>query len=58
LADRFKKEGKFIATISVGCTGGRHRSVAFAEKIKEFIENELKVKAILTHRDKEKESTI
>jgi UPF0042 nucleotide-binding protein len=58
LADRFKKEGKFIATISVGCTGGRHRSVAFAEKIKEFIENEIKVKAILTHRDKEKESTI
>jgi UPF0042 nucleotide-binding protein len=58
LAERFKKEGKFIATISIGCTGGRHRSVAFAEKIKEFIENEIKAKVILTHRDKEKESVI
>jgi UPF0042 nucleotide-binding protein len=58
LAERFKKEGKFIATISIGCTGGRHRSVAFAEKIKEFIENEIKAKVILIHRDKEKESVI
>jgi UPF0042 nucleotide-binding protein len=58
LTERFKKEGKFIATISIGCTGGRHRSVAFAEKIKEFIENEIKAKVILIHRDKEKESVI
>jgi UPF0042 nucleotide-binding protein len=58
LTERFRKEGKFIATISIGCTGGKHRSVAFAEKIKEFVENEIKAKVILTHRDKEKESAI
>ncbi len=58
LIERFKKEGKHFATISVGCTGGRHRSVAFAEKLKEFIEKESKVKVIVTHRDKDKDPVI
>lgn len=58
LIERFRKEGKHFATISVGCTGGRHRSVAFAEKLKEFIEKESKVKVIVTHRDKDKDPVI
>jgi len=29
----YKKEGKSALVIAVGCTGGRHRSVVFAEKI-------------------------
>lgn len=58
LIERFKKEGKHFATISVGCTGGRHRSVAFAEKLKELIEKESKVKVIVTHRDKDKDPVI
>ena len=33
LVPRFEKEGKFSATISVGCTGGRHRSVVIAEEL-------------------------
>ncbi len=44
------KEGKSQLTIAVGCTGGRHRSVATAEKLaKFFIKNKFKVK--LYHRD-------
>ncbi len=33
LLPRFIREGKSYLTIAFGCTGGRHRSVAFAEKI-------------------------
>ena len=58
LSERFRSEGKYVATIAIGCTGGRHRSVAFAEKIKDFIEKELKTKAVVIHRDKDKDSEI
>ncbi len=44
------KEGKSQLTIAIGCTGGRHRSVATAEKLaKFFVKNKFKVK--LYHRD-------
>lgn len=58
LKDRLIKDGRYTATISVGCTGGKHRSAAFVEKIKEFIEDELKSKCIVNHRDREKESPV
>jgi UPF0042 nucleotide-binding protein len=29
----FAKEGKSYLSIAIGCTGGRHRSVAIAEEI-------------------------
>jgi UPF0042 nucleotide-binding protein len=31
----FEKEGKSYATIAIGCTGGRHRSVALVEELAE-----------------------
>ena len=31
---RFVKEGKSTLTVAVGCTGGRHRSVAVAEALR------------------------
>ena len=31
---RFEREGKAYLTIAIGCTGGRHRSVAVAEDLR------------------------
>jgi RNase adapter protein RapZ len=31
--ERSLAEGRSLVTVSIGCTGGRHRSVAFAEKL-------------------------
>ncbi len=45
-----KKEGRAYLNISIGCTGGRHRSVAIAEAIKEVIEN-AGYPSRLKHRD-------
>ena len=33
LLPRYEREGKSYLTIALGCTGGRHRSVALAEKL-------------------------
>jgi RNase adapter protein RapZ len=33
VADGYRREGKRHATIAVGCTGGKHRSVAIAEEL-------------------------
>ena len=33
LLPRYEQEGKSYLTIAVGCTGGRHRSVAIAERL-------------------------
>jgi UPF0042 nucleotide-binding protein len=33
LLPRYEREGKSYLTIALGCTGGRHRSVAFAEAL-------------------------
>lgn len=46
----YEKEGKAYLTIAVGCTGGRHRSVAIAESIFKHINNPGR-KIIITHRD-------
>ncbi|UCD30856.1 MAG: RNase adapter RapZ [Desulfobacterales bacterium] len=46
----YEKEGKAYLTVAVGCTGGRHRSVAIAQSIFEHIKKP-KDQIILTHRD-------
>ena len=46
----FEKEGKSYLTIAVGCTGGRHRSVAIATEIFAFLKRGNR-EITLTHRD-------
>lgn len=46
----FRKEGKSTLTISVGCTGGRHRSVVIAEALKDYLKAR-KVSVKIMHRD-------
>ncbi len=46
--------GKKEITLAVGCTGGRHRSVAVAEVVKDVV-NLLPVNVIIEHRDIEKD---
>jgi UPF0042 nucleotide-binding protein len=50
----YRKEGKSYLTISIGCTGGRHRSVAIAEYLRDAIQGENLVVEGL-HRDVAKE---
>lgn len=50
LMPNFRKEGKSYVIISIGCTGGKHRSVVLAEKIKEHLKtNNYKIRVY--HRD-------
>ena len=53
LISGFRREGKTYLTISVGCTGGRHRSVVIAEELKKLFEGK-KIQLKVTHRDIEK----
>jgi len=46
----FIEEGKSCLTIAIGCTGGKHRSVAVAEWLKEHLESK-KYSVQIIHRD-------
>ncbi|HEX5816265.1 MAG TPA: RNase adapter RapZ [Methylomirabilota bacterium] len=50
----YQREGKAYLTIAVGCTGGRHRSVALVEELRGFIEG-LGLTPTLVHRDLDRE---
>jgi RNase adapter protein RapZ len=49
-APGFEREGKRYLTVAVGCTGGKHRSVAIAEELAGRL-RELRVVAHASHRD-------
>lgn len=53
LAPAYKNEGKAYLTISIGCTGGRHRSVAIAEACGNHL-RKLLPDIKISHRDIEK----
>ena len=53
LLPQFEKEGKSYVTISIGCTGGRHRSVMITNAIAQHIEGR-KYRVKVSHRDVEK----
>ena len=53
LLPNYEEEGKLSLTVCIGCTGGRHRSVAVSEAIaKRFSDKGYNVECI--HRDAEK----
>ena len=49
----YRQEGKSQLIIAIGCTGGRHRSVCFAEQIKDFLVS-AGYSVSVKHRDIEK----
>jgi len=53
LLPRYQREGKSYLTVGIGCTGGRHRSVYFAETLAERLSSQgFAVRA--SHRDVER----
>jgi UPF0042 nucleotide-binding protein len=49
-ASGFEREGKRYVTVAVGCTGGKHRSVAIAEELARRL-REARLSASAQHRD-------
>lgn len=46
----YLEEGKRFATLAVGCTGGKHRSVAVSEELARILRDE-GYTATVVHRD-------
>ena len=49
----YLKEGKSQLVVAIGCTGGRHRSVAFAERLSGHLQKK-GLRVVTSHRDKDK----
>ncbi|MEY4981681.1 MAG: hypothetical protein RL174_1019 [Actinomycetota bacterium] len=47
----YMRENKRYATIAIGCTGGKHRSVSIARKIAELLEGSQDLSVNIKHRD-------
>jgi RNase adapter protein RapZ len=46
----YRREGKSYLTVAVGCTGGRHRSIAIVEALREDLERQ-GLTPLIRHRD-------
>lgn len=51
----YLRENKHYATIAIGCTGGKHRSVAISEKLSELLSGNNEITVTVRHRDLGKE---
>ncbi|MEG0979654.1 MAG: RNase adapter RapZ, partial [Oscillospiraceae bacterium] len=51
LVPLYREEGKSQLVVAIGCTGGRHRSVAFAELVYKHLLEEKGMNVSVTHRD-------
>jgi RNase adapter protein RapZ len=51
LIPQYRAEGKSYLTVSIGCTGGRHRSVALAEELGRRLSEKHRANVKVTHRD-------
>jgi UPF0042 nucleotide-binding protein len=54
VSDGYLREGKRYVTVAIGCTGGKHRSVAMAENLAARLVKE-GVEVLVVHRDLGKE---
>ena len=50
LIPQYAEEGKTQLTVAIGCTGGKHRSVALTEALKNAL-TDAGISAISLHRD-------
>ena len=48
---RYEREGKSYLTVAVGCTGGRHRSVAVSSVLADHLREKTKLPILVFHRD-------
>jgi UPF0042 nucleotide-binding protein len=55
LIPQYKKEGKSQVVVGIGCTGGKHRSVAIAEYLGKLLDNDESGQVRVTHRDSERD---
>jgi UPF0042 nucleotide-binding protein len=51
LIPQYRAEGKSYLTVSIGCTGGRHRSVALSEELGKRLTEKHRANVKVTHRD-------
>ena len=51
VVDGYAREGKRYMTVAIGCTGGKHRSVAIAEALADLLEANEQLMVRVLHRD-------
>ncbi|MFY9304185.1 MAG: RNase adapter RapZ [Rhodoluna sp.] len=51
----YLRENKHYATFAIGCTGGKHRSVAISNKLSEMLSGNNEINVTVRHRDLGKE---
>jgi UPF0042 nucleotide-binding protein len=51
IVDGYRREGKRYMTVAIGCTGGKHRSVAIAEALVRLLEPDKELSVRVLHRD-------
>lgn len=51
VVDGYRREGKRYMTVAIGCTGGKHRSVAIAEELARRLEPDDGLSVRVLHRD-------
>jgi len=54
LVEEYAAQGRESVTLAVGCTGGKHRSVAVVEHLRTLLE-EKGLRPVVSHRDIDKE---
>ena len=51
MVDGYRREGKRYMTVAIGCTGGKHRSVAIAEALMRLLRADPQLAVRVLHRD-------